>query len=151
MPTNKLNYIAKYNKEKYKMYQFRIKKSETKIIEKLDKISNRNGYIANLIMEDVTPSVLTIRQIKERILPITSKYKIEDVYLFGSYARGEANRNSDVDIYCSAGDVKNLYDVVDFKEELENSLGKKVDVVFIGSTMHEYFRAQLEKDKIKIK
>ena len=78
------------------------------------------------------------------------KHGIKDVYLFGSYARGEANRNSDVDIYCDSGDLKTLYDEVDFIEELEKSLGKKVDVVTIGSQMHDYFKKQLEEDKIKI-
>ena len=78
------------------------------------------------------------------------KHGIKDVYLFGSYARGEANNNSDVDIYCESGDVDTLFKEVDFKEELENALGKKVDVVTIGSRMHDFFRKQLEEDKIKI-
>ena len=43
-----------------------------------------------------------------------------------------------------------LYDEVAFKEELEVALNKKVDVVTIGSHMHDYFRQQLEKDLIKL-
>ena len=35
-------------------------------------------------------------------------------------------------------------------EDIEEALGKKVDVVTIGSKMHQYFKEQLEKDKIKI-
>ena len=150
MSSNQAVYISKYNKEKYKMYQFRIKKSDELLIEKLDNISNRNSYITNLILEDISPSVLTIKQIKERIMPIMKKHQIEDVYLFGSYARGEANRNSDVDIYCSRGNAESLYDEVEFIKELEVALGKKVDVVTIGSQMNEFFRQQLERDIIKL-
>ena len=150
MSSNHIAYISNYNKSKYKMYQFRVKKSDNELINKLDNIPNRNNYITSLILEDIGSSVLTIKQIKERIRPIMAKHKVEDVYLFGSYARGEANSNSDVDLYCSSGDIKNLYDEVSFTDELETALGKKVDVVFIGSQMHDYFRQQLEEDMIEL-
>ena len=150
MSSNHIAYISNYNKTKYKMYQFRVKKSNNELIKKLDNIPNRNSYITSLILEDIGSSVLTIKQIKERIKPIMAKHKVEDVYLFGSYARGEANSDSDVDLYCSSGDIRTLYDEVDFTDELEAALGKKVDVVFIGSQMHDYFRQQLEEDMIKL-
>ena len=150
MNINRANYINDFNKENYKMYPFRVKKSDTKLIKKLDTVTNRNGYITSLILEDIEPNVLTIKQIKERIKPIMKKHGINNVYLFGSYARGEANSNSDVDIYCDKGDVDSLLKAVAFDDELEEALGKKVDVVTIGSRMHEYFRQQLEEDMIKI-
>ena len=150
MSSNQLNYIAKYNKENYKMYQFRVKRSENELIERLDNIPNRNSYLTNLVLEDIRPSVLTIKQIKERIKPIMVRHGIKNVYLFGSYARGEANSNSDVDIYCDSGDVDTLFKAVAFNDELEKALGKKVDVVTIGSRMHDYFKKQLEEDMIKI-
>lgn len=150
MGMNKGSYIDLYNKEKYKMYPFRIKRSDLDLINKLDGLSNRNGYITDLIKNDVNPGILTIKQIKERIKPIMNKHNVKDVYLFGSYSRGEANRNSDVDIYCGEGDIRTLYDEVDFIDELEKALGKKVDVVTIGSQMHDFFRQQLEEDMIKL-
>lgn len=146
----KIDYINKYNKKNYKMYPFRIKKTETEILKKLDDVPNRNAYIQNLIMEDINPSVLTIKEIKDCIKPIMKKHGIKNVYLFGSYSRGEANRDSDVDIYCDSGDVDTLFKQVAFNEELEKALGKKVDVITIGSRMHDYFRKQLEEDMIKI-
>ena len=42
--------------------------------------------------------VYTIDEIKQKVAPIAKKYNIEKVYLFGSYARGEADENSDVDL-----------------------------------------------------
>ena len=150
MDVNRANYISKFNKENYKMYPFRVKKSDTRLIDKLETVSNRNSYLTNLILEDIEPSILTIKQIKERIKPVMERHGIKNVYLFGSYARGEANRNSDVDIYCDSGDVDTLFKAVAFNDELEEVLGKKVDVVTIGSRMHEFFRQQLEEDMIKI-
>ena len=150
MASKKINYISSYNKDNYKMYQFRVKKSDNILISKLDNISNRNAYITDLVLEDINPGILTIKQIKEKIRPVITKHGIKDVYLFGSYARGEATRNSDVDIYCDKGDVKGLFESVGLIKEFEEALGKKVDVVTIGSQMNDYFRTQLEEDMIKI-
>ena len=150
MASNQIEYISNYNKQNYKMYQFRVKKSDTDLIDKLDNVENRNAYLTNLVLNDIKPGILTIKEIKNRIRPVVEKHRIKDVYLFGSYARGEANENSDVDIYCSSGDVETLLDEVGLVEELEEALGKNVDVVTIGSEMQDFFRQQLEEDKIRI-
>lgn len=147
---NKEAYINQYNKDNYKMYQFRVRKSDVDLINKLDSVHNRNRYITNLIINDLKPNVLSIKQIKDRIKPIIKKHQIKDVYLFGSYSRGEANENSDVDIYCDKGDLRTLYDEVDLIDEFENALGKKVDLVTIGSRMQDFFKQQIEDDMIKI-
>ena len=150
MTNKKINYINKYNKQNYKMYQFRVKKEEKEIIKKLDEIENRNKYIRDLILEDINPSILTIKQIRTRIKSVIEKHHIEEVYLFGSYSRGEATKDSDVDLYMSSGDCAGLLDLVELEKELEESLCKKVDVITIGSQMHWFFKQQLEEDKIRI-
>ena len=94
--------------------------------------------------------IYTLEKIKKLIKPVMDKHQITEVYIFGSYARGEARSDSDIDIYCGAGDVKTLYDETDFIEELEKALSKKVDLVTIGSKMSSFFERQLNKDKIKI-
>ena len=48
--------------------------------------------------------MLTIEEIKERVTPICEKYKIDRMWLFGSYARGEADEKSDVDLCFEGGD-----------------------------------------------
>ena len=133
MASNQIEYISNYNKQNYKMYQFRVKKSDVALIDKLDNVDNRNAYLTSLVLNDIKPGLLTIKEIKNRIRPVVEKHHIVDVYLFGSYARGEANENSDVDIYCSSGDVETLLDEAGLVEELEKALGKEVDVVTIGS------------------
>ena len=150
MTSKRIKYISKYNKKNYKMYQFRVKKSDTDLIDKLDKVKNRNAYLTNLVLKDIKPRVLTIKEIKKRIRPVVEKHHIKDVYLFFSYARGEARADSDVDIYCSSGDVDTLFKEVSLLKELEEALNKKVDVVTIGAKMNDFFRRQLEEDMIKI-
>ena len=63
MTFNKAKYISKFNKNNYKMYQFRVKKSDINIINYLDNIENRNSYIVALIATDIRSSIYTIKEI----------------------------------------------------------------------------------------
>lgn len=150
MAFNQKEYIENYNKNNYKMFPFRVKKDDEKVIDKLSSVPSMNKYIYSLIDNDINPSVLTIKQIKDKIIPILNKHNIHKIYLFGSYARGEAKNTSDVDIYCEPGDVKTFIDQGFLEDELIDALGKEVDIVFIGSKMGETFKKQLETDKIRI-
>ena len=146
------DYISKYNKNTYKQYIFRVRKDDKEIINKLDKIDNKNSYFYNLINSNVQlkNDVLTLKQIKQIIKPILNKYGINDIYLFGSYARGEANKDSDIDIYCEKGNIKTFIDQGFMRDELEKSLNKKVDIIFNTTTINDYFKDKIEEDLIKI-
>ena len=150
MAFNQSNYIADYNKENYKMYQFRVKKTNNDIINYLDDLENRNSFLIDLINDKINNNVYTIKEIKSIIKPILQKYGIFDIYLFGSYARGEANNASDVDIYCEKGNIRNLIDQENLIGELEKSLNKRVDIVFNTSYMDDYFKQQIMEDMIKL-
>lgn len=150
MAFNQKTYINNYNKNTYKMYPFRVRKDDSIIINKLDTVNNINKYIRTLIDNDANPCVLTIKQIKERILPVLAKHNIREVYLFGSYARGEAKNNSDVDIYCESGDIKTFIQQGFLEDELKEALGKNIDLVFIGTELNDFFKEQLEEDKIRL-
>lgn len=150
MSFNQVEYISKFNKNNYKMYQFRVKKIDKELIDYLDKKENRNNYILSLINEDINKKVYTLKEIKRIIKPILNKYGISDIYLFGSYARGEAKSNSDIDIYCDKGNIKTLIDQGELEEELESALNKEVDIIFTTSILDEYFKEQIKEDMIKL-
>lgn len=150
MSFNQNKYIADYNKKTYHMVPFRIRKDNLPVLDKLAQVPNKNRYILRLIEEDIEASVLTIKQIKEIILPILAQHHIYEVYLFGSYARGEASRDSDVDIYCENGNIKGLIDHGFLEEKLEKALGKEVDLLFFNTTMSDFLKANMEKDLIKL-
>lgn len=42
--------------------------------------------------------MLTIKEIKDRIMPVCKKYNLKNAYLFGSYAKGLATEDSDIDL-----------------------------------------------------
>lgn len=145
------NYIAQYNKDNYKQYIFRVRKDDMKTINKLDKIDNKNSYFYSLINSDRNISdTLSIKQIKQTIKPILNKYGIKETYLFGSYARGEATKDSDVDIYCEKGKVKDLIDYAEVVDKLEVALNKKVDLIFTTAVMQESFKKSMQEDLIKL-
>lgn len=150
MSFNQNEYISNFNKNNYKMYQFRVKKSDDNIIKYLDNIENRNGYIVSLINTDLNKSIYTIKEIKTIIKPILNKYGINEIYLFGSYARGEAKELSDIDIYCNKGNIKTFIDQGLLEDELEKALNKKVDIVFDSSYIDDYFKMQIMEDMIKL-
>ena len=96
--------------------------------------------------------IITIPFIKQclelTILKMENSDKIKSISLFGSYSKGTANANSDVDLYVDVDDDYNLFDFADLQNELENSLNKKVDLV--TKVDDEYFLAHIQKEKIEL-
>ena len=64
----------------------------------------------------------TINEIKNKTNPIAKAYGIGRMSLFGSYARGEATDDSDVDLYIERGRLKSLLQYFAFIDELEKTL-----------------------------
>lgn len=78
--------------------------------------------------------ILTVEEITRKVAPIAKKYNLKEVYLFGSYARGEAREeareDSDIDLlYVKFDNSMSLTTKYMLLDELEDSLGKKVDLV----------------------
>ncbi len=62
------------------------------------------------------------------VKPIADRYKIKEIYLFGSYARKEATEDSDLDFLVYGGDDFKLTRILSFAEELREAFNKDVDV-----------------------
>lgn len=75
--------------------------------------------------------VYSIEEIKKRVAPVASKYQLRAVYLFGSYARGEATESSDVDILIdrTGSTIKGMFDMGGLYSDLCDSVGKEVDLI----------------------
>jgi predicted nucleotidyltransferase len=72
--------------------------------------------------------IYSLEEIAELIAPVARKYNIPKVYVFGSYARGEATADSDVDLMIEGGDFGAL-DIVGIMDDLKESLNKSIDLV----------------------
>ena len=72
----------------------------------------------------------TIAAISEKLLPILTRYGATRAGLFGSLVRGEATERSDVDLLVELPrSGLSLLDVAHINNELEDALGRKVDLV----------------------
>ncbi len=75
---------------------------------------------------------MTVETIKKKITPILKRQGVIKAAVFGSFARGEETRNSDVDILVQLAKNKSLLDLAGLKLELEDKLDRNVDVVSYG-------------------
>ncbi len=69
-----------------------------------------------------------LKKIAIKIIPLLKKYGVTKAGIFGSYARGEQKKKSDVDILVKINKKASLFDVVALKLELEKIIGKGVDL-----------------------
>jgi predicted nucleotidyltransferase len=70
-----------------------------------------------------------VKEKREEILRLASRYGAHDVRVFGSTARGEADRGSDIDFLVELETGRSLLDLGGLQMELESLLGCRVDVV----------------------
>ena len=73
-----------------------------------------------------------IREKREAILRIAARHGASQVRLIGSVARGEARPDSDVDLLVTWNEGTSLLDQAALMLELENLLGRKVDLASDG-------------------
>lgn len=86
-----------------------------------------------------------IRDKGKEILRVSRQHGARRVRIFGSTARGEANVTSDLDILVDMETRSSLLDIVAIKQDLEDMLGCKVDVV-TESALSPYIRTDVLKE-----
>lgn len=90
-----------------------------------------------------------IDQIKDKAVPILREAGVVRSAIFGSYARGEGQGASDVDVLVDLPRGKSLFDLVDLQMRLETALGKKVDVVTYNS-LHPLLKDRILAEQVRI-
>ena len=90
-----------------------------------------------------------IDEIKRKILPILKRYNVKRAGIFGSIARGEENQESDIDILVEIEGRMSLLDFAGLKLELEEALGKRVDLGEY-STIKPIIKKQILSEEVSI-
>ena len=103
-------------------------------------------------------TVYTIEEITRRITPVAQKYKLAAVYLFGSYARGEATPDSDIDLLVDlTGSIIRGLNFGSMFNDLQEALEKEIDLVTTRSLEYPTdrrgqinFRNSIQRERVMI-
>lgn len=109
-------------------------------------------YLQSKLPNKNTP-IITVQEIKIAVETVLLKMKFRDkinkVSLFGSYARGQMNRNSDIDLLVKAKDGITLFELSELSSSIEKETGKKTDITVDGD-LDPYFKQIVDREKITI-
>ena len=103
--------------------------------------------------------VYTFQEIQTRVLPIIHKYRIPSMYLFGSYARGDATEESDLDflVDTTGTNLTSLLRLGELYCDLEEAFQKPIDLVTVRSIMQDStmesdldFRNNILNERVKL-
>jgi predicted nucleotidyltransferase len=84
-----------------------------------------------------------------RLRGIASRYGVVRLRLFGSTARGQATEESDVDLLIALEAGRGFRDLMDFCEEAEQALGRRVDVV-LEDGLSPYIRERVLREALAL-
>ncbi len=95
----------------------------------------------------VTDSAVQVH--REEILRIAARYGANNVRVFGSVAQGRAQPDSDLDLLIDLEAGRSLLDHVALIQDLEDLLGRKVDVVE-AQALHWYIRDRVLAEAVPL-
>ena len=90
-----------------------------------------------------------IHRVRQKITPILKKHAVVRAGLFGSLARGQVRKDSDIDILIELQANKSLLDLVALKLDLEDALETPVDLVEYP-TIHPRLSARILAEEVRI-
>lgn len=90
-----------------------------------------------------------MQPVREKIIGILRRNDVRKASFFGSIVRGEMTDQSDVDLLVEFEGRKSLLDLSGLKIELEDALGRKVDVVTYRS-LHPLLRERILAEQVPI-
>ena len=98
----------------------------------------------------------TLEEIQRRVTPVAQRYGLAAIYLFGSYARGDATATSDIDLLVdiSGSGIDSLMKLGGLYSALEDALGAAIDLVTLDSLeepterrSQKHFRETVERER----
>ena len=89
-------------------------------------------------------TIYTVDQLRTIIAPLVRGYGMREARLFGSYARGEATENSDIDVVVDKGPCRHLA-VCGLAEDIHRATGKTPDHRATGKTPDVYDISELRE------
>lgn len=93
----------------------------------------------------------TLDDVMKSVQNVAANYaEVKCAAVFGSFARGEQNEESDVDLLISIDGKKSYSRIFGLRNDLEESLGRSVDLLTTLSGVPNYFLNEIRKDGLRI-
>ena len=90
-----------------------------------------------------------IEELREKVLAVLRRNDVLRASFFGSIVRGEMTEKRDVDILVEFAGQKSLMDLSGLKIELEDAIGREVDVLTYAS-LHPLLKDRILKEQVPI-
>lgn len=90
-----------------------------------------------------------LKKIGMKIVPVLKKYGVTKAGIFGSHARGEQKKKSDIDVLVKIDKEIGLFEFIALKLELERIVGRKVDLGEYNS-IKEAIKKSVLKEEVRI-
>lgn len=95
--------------------------------------------------------MITLADISSAVSRVLPRYDVREAYLFGSFARGEQTPDSDIDLRLACGDSMTFGALYQLSLDLEDELGRKVDIVTNPpQRMRSTFRKNIKQDELRL-
>ena len=97
--------------------------------------------------------IYSIEQIRNIVAPIAKQHGVQRIFLFGSYANGNATSNSDIDLCVDSSNLNSLFALGGLYADLEEALKKSIDMVTESSLKYNtdaFFLENLRRDRLLI-
>jgi len=97
----------------------------------------------------MSDKIYTLDEIRSIAVPIARKYGIDAMYLFGSYARGEATPQSDIDFRIERGRIRSLFELSGLYQALADGFQKELDLL-TSQNIEPEFLANISHEEVLI-
>lgn len=94
-------------------------------------------------------TILSNEEIIQKVTRILNEFKIKKASIFGSRAKGTYNDKSDIDLIVEFPDGSSLLDLISMKEEMENEIGIKADILTFSS-INIHLKENILKEQVRI-
>lgn len=95
----------------------------------------------------MSDKIYTLDEIRAIARPIAARHGVERLYLFGSYARGEATSKSDLDFRIEKGRIRNLLQLGSFLNDIEDTFQKNADIL-TTQMLSEDFLSSIRNEEV---
>ena len=97
----------------------------------------------------MSDKIYSLDEIKAIAAPIAKRYGVAAMYLFGSYARGEATSRSDLDFRIERGKIRSLFELSALYNDLSESFSKELDLL-TSQNMDADFLAAIHPEEVLV-